>query len=110
MFINKKKKGYGWYSKVSSKDMQSNEEISTYINFSFKKDCEPNVDALEGDLYFIDKQGIRRKVFPVARDYKGNKYVEFKILDYEGQDSKMMGGNRSDSTKTIISPSELPFY
>lgn len=108
MFINKKQKGYGWYSKISSKDLDTNKEITDYLNFSFKRDCEPNTEVLEGDLYFIDKQGVKRKVFPIAKEYNDRKYIEFKILEYEG--TSKMGGNRSNSAQNVISKDELPFY
>ena len=109
MFINKKQKGYGWYSKITSKDMEG-KETTAYINFSFKRDCEPNLDTLEGDLYFVDKTGHRRKIFAVAREYNGQTSIDFKLLEDETEDNSMFGGKRCDSTKNIIEKNDLPFY
>lgn len=86
MYINRQKNGYGWYSKIISKDLNTQAERLGYINFSFKKGCEPNNlenGSLEGDLYFIDKQGNKRKVFPIAKERNGLVYIEFKILEIE---------------------------
>lgn len=84
MFINKRKNSYGWYSKIVSKDLNGISERTGYISFSFKKGCEPKLDdSIEGDLYFIAKDGDARKVFPVVKEYNGNVSVEFKLLEVE---------------------------
>lgn len=111
MYLNRNRTGYGWYSLVKSKDMGGN-ELTHYLNFSFKKDCEPLDDELnehgsyEGELVFIDKKGKKRKVFPIVKEYNGLKYFEFKLLDADGvqNTSKMFGA------KPTLEPDELPFY
>lgn len=113
MFLNRKTKGYGWYTKVISKDINTNAERIAYINFSFKKGCEPtnlnDKGSYEGELYFIDKDGNKRKVFPIANEYSGIRTVEFKLLEIE--DNSKFGGSRSDSAKSVnIEQEELPFY
>lgn len=84
MFLNRKQKGYGWYTKVESKD---NPTIHGYVNFSFKRGCEPTnlteFGSYSGDLYFIDKDGNKRKVFPYVEEYQGTISVKFKILEVE---------------------------
>lgn len=113
MFLNKKQKGYGWYAKVISKDMNTNAERIGYINFSFKKGDEPtnlnDKGSYEGELYFIDKQGNKRKVFPIVNEYSGIRTVEFKLLEIENNSN--FGGSRADSSKSLnIETEELPFY
>ena len=111
MYLNRNRNGYGWYSHVKTKDMGGN-EMSHYLNFSFKKDCEPLDDelnekgSLEGELYFIDKRGRKRKVFPVVKEYNGIKYFEFKLLELDGANnsSKMFGA------ESKVEQSERPFY
>lgn len=118
MYLNRKQKGYGWYTKVVSKDLNTDAERTGYVNFSFKKDCEPTDDTLgeygsyEADLYLIDKHG-KRRVFPTVHEYNGNSYIEFKILGYEDQKptTNKMAGSRSDIGQTVdIEPDDLPFY
>ena len=113
MYINRKQKGFGWYAKVISKDMNTNAERVGYINFSFKKGCEPtNLNekgSLEGDLYFIDKQGNKRKVYPIVNEYSGIRTIEFKLLEIENNQN--FGGSRANSGESVnISQDELPFY
>lgn len=122
MWINRKQKGFGWYSKVVSKDLNSNAERVGYIDFSFKKDCEPDnlneKGSYEGDLYFIDKDNRIRKVFPVVKEYNGKTSIEFKLLDWQfrteeqqiAQDNSNFGGSKSNSADNIVSADDLPFY
>ena len=117
MFLNKKQKGYGWYTKVVSKDLNSDAERVGYINFSFKKDCEPtNLNqngSYVGDLYFIDQDNNKRKVFPVVKEFNGISSIEFKLLETEDNsiDNSKFGGKRSDSASSInISQEDLPWY
>lgn len=107
MYINKSAKGIGWFTSVTKNQNGEKMEHPAYINFTFKKGTEPTDPTIEGDLYFIDRYGKKRKVFPYYNDF-GNGRVEFKILDLE--DNSKMGGNRADSSKNIIDPDELPFY
>lgn len=105
MYINKKKKGYGWYSTVSTKDIGLDKPL--YMDFAYKKGCEP--DELEmnqdgsvvGDLYFITNN-TKRKVFPVAKEYNGHTYIEFKLLESELDAVKSY--YRSDIKGTIDNP------
>lgn len=124
MYLNKSKKGFGWYATVK-KDSKGNETDTLYLNFSFKKDCEPDIlsesGSYEGELYFIDKDNRKRKVFPYVDTYDNS--IRFKILDWEYQDTVTVtapkheeedysnfGGDRSDSYQEIISHDDLPFY
>ena len=87
MFLNRNKNGYGWYSQVKTKEGES--ENVGYINFSFKKGCEPDrfdlteYGSYEGELIFRDTTGKERKVYPIAKEYNGIKYVELKLMDPE---------------------------
>ena len=89
MFLNRNKNGYGWYSQVKTKEGES--ENVAYLNFSFKKGCEPDrfdlteYGSYEGDLIFRDRTGKERKVFPLAKEYNGMKHIEFKLLEAEGE-------------------------
>lgn len=89
MYLNRNKNGFGWYAQVKSKEGES--ENIAYINFSFKKGCEPErfdlteYGSYEGELFFRDRQGKERKVFPVAKEWNGVKHVDFKLLEAEGE-------------------------
>jgi len=118
MYLNRNQKGYGWHVTVR-RDSKGNEIKPAYVNFTFKKGCEPSDSELsgefgsyEGELYLETKQG-RRKVFPYVNEY--NESVEFKILDYEQpqekKESSNFGGKTSKSAQSVdIEPDELPFY
>lgn len=113
MYLNKNQRGIGWYSKIISKDLNTNAERLGYLNFTFKKGCEPtnlnDKGSYEGDFYFIDKQGNRRKVFPIVTEYNGLSRVDFKLLEVENNSN--FGGNKSDSGKSVgIETNDLPFY
>lgn len=111
MYLNKSKKGYGWYAMVKTKDLGGN-ELTHSINFSFKRGCEPKDNELntygayEGEMYFVDVSGRKRKVFPIVHEYNGLKSIEFKVLDFETAGSK-----QSYQAKQTIefSPEELPW-
>ena len=87
MYLNRNKSGYGWYSQIKSKEGQS--EVIAYIRFSFKKGTEPLREELsgygsyQGELIFRDTTGKERKVYPIAKEYNGIKYVELKLMDPE---------------------------
>ena len=89
IYLNRNKSGYGWYSQIKSKEGQS--EIIAYIRFSFKKGTEPFPQELgeygsyQGELIFRDTTGKERKVYPIAKEYNGIKYVEFKLMDPENE-------------------------
>ena len=127
MYLFRGMKGFSWYTKVISKDLNTNAEREGYINFTFKKGCEPkpedlnNKNAYEGDLYFHDKNGCIRKVFPVVDEYNGNKKIEFKLLAIEGTEQK--AETKAEPMQTItreqgeggttydgIDADDLPFY
>lgn len=112
MYLNRKQKGYGWYSKVVSKDLNSNAERVGYIDFSFKKDCEPdNLNengSYVGELYFIDKDNRKRKVFPIVKEYNGKTSIEFKLLEW--QFSEQQDNSKFGKTYPDIKAEDLPFY
>lgn len=99
MFINRRKKGYGWYAKVESTDYNTNAVRTAYINFAFNKGCEPAFpvedenNSVKGNLYFIDDEGNRRKITPVAKEYNGA-YVEFRLGEIENPNHTT---NRNDA-------------
>lgn len=127
MFINKRKEKYGWYAKIESKDNGDN-VLTDYMNFSFKKDCEPFKDdlneygAYEGEMYFKDKDGKYRRIFPIVKEYNGAKHIEFKLLGVEGAKptdlgftvNKQVGLNDGQTdmfgNQNYIDPDDLPFY
>lgn len=125
MYLFRGINGFSWYTKVVSKDLNTNAQREGYINFTFKKGCEPTQEELndknayEGDLYFHDKNGCIRKVFPVVDEYNGNKKIEFKLLEAIGElksESKepvqtiTREQTNSGTTFDGISQDELPFY
>ena len=87
MYLNRNKSGYGWYSQIKSKEGES--EVMAYMRFSFKKGTEPLREELseygsyQGELVFRDTTGKERKVYPIAKEYNGIKYVELKLMDPE---------------------------
>lgn len=117
LFLNRQQKGYGWYAKVVSKDIGGN-ETTGYINFSFKRGFEPNnlsdKGSYDGELYFIDKQGNKRKVFPIADEYRGVVNINFKLLEVEGKDtlpSSIETKKEDEPVSNIkIEDISLPFY
>lgn len=86
MFLKKNNRGYGWYSKVTTKD-ENGSEFTSYLNFSFKKDTEPNPTQLneyqsyQCELYLRDNAGIERRVFPIVKFYNNKANIEFKLLE-----------------------------
>ena len=85
MYLNRNKNGYGWYSQVRTKEGES--EIIGYLNFGFKKGCEPlptectEYGSYSGELIFRDSTGAERKVFPVVKEWNGVKHIELKLLE-----------------------------
>lgn len=85
MYLSRNKKGYGWYSQIKSKEGES--ENVGYLNFTFKKGCDPMPEelneygSLQGELIFKDSTGAERKVFPIAKEWNGQKSIEFKLLE-----------------------------
>lgn len=115
MYLSRSLKGFGWYTKVVSKDLNTNAERTGYINFSFKKGCEPQESELNekgayvGDLYLHDANGNIRKVFPIVNDY--TEKVEFKILEIENANSTIRKEQDNFGAKyTDIKSDDLPFY
>lgn len=86
MFLNRRKKGYGWYTVVNT-DKKGDKVADTdvrFIDFDFAKGAEPTQydlndhNSYQGDLFFRDSTGAERKVFPYIDDYY--KTVVFKVL------------------------------
>lgn len=126
MFINKNKKGFGWHSVVSTEEIGLQDPL--YLNFSFKKGCNPDQSeygekgSIKGDLYFHSEKGIR-KVFPVAREYQGRVWIEFKLLELDPSIEPVKHYKRNevetdinvtddpiDEYKVTVDTDELPFY
>ena len=86
MFLNRKKKGYGWFTVVNTdkKGDKVLDKETGFIDFYFAKDCEPlpnelnEYESYQVDLFFRDSTGAERKVFPYIDDYY--KTVVFKVL------------------------------
>lgn len=124
MYINKNKKGFGWYSVVSTEDIGLQDPL--YLNFSFKKGCNPDQSeygekgSIKGDLYFHSEKGIR-KVFPVAREYQGRVWIEFKLLELDPANEPVKHYKRSEvethidvqedpKEEVTFDTDDLPFY
>lgn len=119
MFISRKRKGYGWYSKITTKDMGGN-ELTAYIDFVFKKECEPTnlneYGSLEGELIFRAKDGTERKVFPRVKNYNYQNYIEYMLLEetqpniQKGYENTNQNGIEQYDSKVDIEMDSLPFY
>ena len=119
MFIKKKEKGYGWYAKVSTTDM-SNNTLTGYINFLFKKGFEPQqlnqYGAYEGELIFRTRYGGERKVFPIVKSYRDQTYIDFMLLEEnppvqnKGYENTNRNGVPELDNDTKIEMDNLPFY
>ena len=112
VFINKNQKGYGWHSTVK------NESISPdpmYINFGFKKGCDPEEaelsdGSLKCDLILKTPMGFRQ-VFPTLQEYNGRKWIEFKILELTDEPKPFRPQSDPKPTNTVqIEEGDLPFY
>lgn len=108
MFMNRKTKGYGWYSKVTNKD---NPEIKAYIDFSFQRGTEPlnlnNNGSYQFDMYIVDKDGIQRKIFPIVEEYQGRTYLSYKIMANEVERSGYE--ERQTNRNVQLEEDDLPF-
>lgn len=127
MYINRSQKNdWQWYSKIETKDEGGN-TFNAYMNFSFKRGCEPDESELgeygnlEGDLYFHTKDGKMRRVFPIVKYFNGQTHIEYKILGVDGAKplDKGFGGEQvalNDGKTDMfgadnrINPDDLPFY
>lgn len=115
MFLNRKQKGFGWYTKVDRKDIGL--EKPYYINFSFKKGCDPiegelnDAGSMKCDLILKTAKGYRQ-VFPVVNEYNGNTYLEYKILDLTDEPKPFMPRNEEAKPfgQLNVEPDDLPFY
>lgn len=124
MYLNKSSKGIGWYSFINKTYAGEKTEDGMYLNFIFKKGAEPQAEAINGDLFFIDAYGNKRLVLPYIDDYNGNRQIKFRLMDVIHQvndfdrkatepkeDNSNMGGKASQSGQSIgIEPNDLPFY
>lgn len=105
MYLNKNKKGFGWYSTVSTESIGLKDPL--YLNFSFKKGCDPSEEelneygSLQGEMY-IETAAGKRKVFPVAREYNGRTFIEFKILGIDGAETPAISGYKTQDVYTDI--------
>jgi len=120
MFLNKSRNGFTWYAHIKSTDQGGN-ELQHYLNFRFKKGCEPKAQDLnahgsyEGELIFHDANGRQRKVFPVVNEYNGLKSIEFILMD-DGSKPVDLGFTQDDvgsifgQENTDVQPEDLPFY
>lgn len=123
MYLNRNKNGYGWYSQVKSKD--GDNEVTAYINFSFKKGTEPSPQELteygsyQGELIFRDSTGKERRVFPIAKEYNSIRRVDFMLMDpeheYKDPDPSWRPKTEpkwqiNDDKPVPIEQEELPFY
>lgn len=105
MYINKSDKGYGYYSTIKSKDKNGN-EVTAFMNINFKKGTEPEEKSIQGELYFIDEFGDKRKAFFNAfKKNDGSTAVGLFLLGPEGTGSVPMGFKVEE-----IKPDDLPFY
>lgn len=120
MYINKSKKGYGYYAVAKSTD-KNGEEVSSFITINYKKGTEPQGDSIKGELFFVDEFGEKRKVFLNAfKRNDGSKAVGLLLLGAEEEKRKSVPmGFRVDEIKeddlpfeggVDIDPSNLPFY
>ena len=119
MYINKSSRGIGWYSVVNKTYAGEKMERGEYLNFVFKKGCEPNDETIEGDLFFVDSYGNKRLVLPYVDCYNGRREIKLRLMDVlhraddfkPKEDNSKMGGYASESGKSVnIEQSELPFY
>ena len=115
MYLNKSKRGIGWYSVIQKNYSGEKMEKCEFLNFIFKKGCEPEEESISGDLFFVDSYGKKRLVLPYVDDFNGSRQIKFRLMDelhkVSEEDKKMMGGAKSDSGKSLdINPDDLPFY
>ena len=126
IFISKNDKNNNWHSKIESKEGES--IVKAYLNFSFKKGCDPlpqdlnEYGSLAGDLFFRETNGTERKVFPIAKEWNGKKWVELRLLGKENEYHDPQPTYRpqteakwdySDAKKTIytdqVTEDDIPF-
>ena len=114
MYLNKSSKGIGWYSYIKKNQRSENVENAPTLNFVFKKDTEPEANTIEGDLFFIDRMGNKRMVFPYVNDWNGNRRIEFRIMGCEKQVQSPLPFYGEEETEPVqdveIESSDLPFY
>lgn len=107
MFIDKSKKGIGWYTSVRDTDERDvKAEKPMYINYVFSRDAEPQGEKLEGMLMFVSKDGTKYNVFPYIHEFNGQKSLQFRLYIPKKKDDTEKFGNPNVN----IESSELPFY
>ena len=105
MFINKNKKGYGYYTTVKSKS-KTGEELTGFMPVNFKIGEEPGEDSIKGELCFIEEDGSKRKAFFNAfRRGDGTVSVGLFLM---GKEVKELGKNEIRIEE--LRPDDLPFY
>lgn len=123
MYINKSKKGYGYYSPTAKGRDKNGEEFATTISVDFKKGAEPIDESIKGELYFVDEFGNKRPAFFSA--YRSNGEVKPKLFlmeiehgrqepkdDWSGFDFDQFYVDKKDNKDIIeeIKADDLPFY
>ena len=107
MFIDKSKKGIGWYTAVRDTDVRDvKAEKPLYINYVFSRDAEPQGEKLDGTLMFVAKDGTKYNVFPYIHEFNGQKSLQFRLYFPKKKDETGMFGNPN----TVIESNDLPFY
>lgn len=106
MYINKNKKGYGYYSTVKSKDKKG-EEIVGFLSVNFKQGTEPDGESYKGDLFLIDEDGLKRKAFFHAfKRADGTPSVGLMLLEAEADELEQ----RQEAVIEEIRADDLPFF
>lgn len=91
MFLNRKKKGFGWFNAVDTNkkgEKVDNEDVR-YLHFYFAKDCEPlpqdlnEYGSYKCDLLLCDSTGAERKVIPYIDEYYHE--IAFTVLGKENE-------------------------
>lgn len=112
MYINKNKKGYGYYSTVKSKDKKG-EEIVGFLSVNFKQGTEPDGESYKGDLFLIDEDGLKRKAFFHAfKRADGTPSVGLMLMDAEADELtyKEQEQNKQKVIIEEIKADDLPFF
>lgn len=116
IFLNKDKKGFGWHTAVSREDIGMEKPL--YINYSFKKGCDPidgelnEKGSIAGELILKTQMGYR-KLFPVITEYNGTTHLELKILELTDEPSPFRPKQERQQEpfgNLKIEESDLPFY
>ena len=98
---------YGFSTSAFGKNQTTGETIKHYVNVQFKKGTEPE-DAIEGNLFFEDRNGNKRPCF-LTSYFKKDGTTETKLVimgEVKNNDYKMYG----NPTPTVNNEElDLPF-